>query len=126
MLWYLLIDSLPLASRVRPGAPKGLIHTLLESPTSVRGPLIYESSASARISIWLLAVVCRASDTLRNTDGATTAASVAMMAMTTSNSINVKPVRMRLSGGNTFGSITQRTPRRWKDCRHFARDQRRQ
>src|SRR5258708_39788564 len=53
----------------------------------------YASSASARIWIWLFAVLRRASPTLPKSDGATTAASVAIIAMTTSSSINVNPRR---------------------------------
>src|SRR5688500_18775484 len=47
----------------------------------------------ANSSIWLRAAVVLESPTLRNTAGAITAASVAMIAMTTSSSISVNPAR---------------------------------
>ena len=50
-------------------------------------------SAIPIISIWLFALPCFASPTFRKTAGATTAASVAMMAMTTTSSISVNPER---------------------------------
>src|SRR5690348_714946 len=61
----------------------------------------YESSASPRISIWLLAAAVFASPTLRKMFGATTATSVAMIASTTSSSSRVKPRRGASAlGGN--------------------------